>query len=583
MRAPSLFINRHSFGALALTALLGLPANAQTIAGQAPGYLPAAPRTPVATTAFNPLQAGHVVTGGAVVERAGILNVEGNTIRLLGIIVPLETAAQSRAAGDLIRLTNNQIVECAIVGTDTDGLALGACGTDTFPNLALAMIDSGRALVDRQQVAGTPVADLYLDAERQARRADLGLWGPEAGPVPRHLAGIPRSTPSDLAPPGRKPGMENLVASLGVGPVLRLQDGTEVPINTLVAAATQATPAAPAETMAADLSASFVPPDVPLPNARPTGTPPASQLDLYTLGLRELPGSEMSRQVASLDGPAPMVLEQQAAGVGNGLVSLIGHLDQVINRHQAAKDNGQLYLPTAPGQSPRTEPLNGGISFFGWLLLLSASGAFGAAAAYAYRWYSGLWPWERVTTEPAAVWAERQRQALVLAQELDREALNLSFALSERADIARLAAAKPSGRTAGDLRTLRVDPLNLITDNWDRIGRISRSIGLQARMLHSRMAEYDRRVSELATMAADGRLHESGHEVFGALAKRLDELSLESKALHQSLRQRTKAAKPKRRKQRRPASARTTARVKQDVRVAPLGPSVGGWSEVARA
>ena len=537
----------------------------------------AAPRMAVATSASNQMPVGQMIQGIAEVTSAGVVRVNGVDLRLHGIIVPLEASAQSRASGDMIRMTKGNPVECVTVGTDTDGMTLAACGTDIQPNLALALIDAGRALVDRQQVANTPVADLYLDAERQARRADLGLWGPETGPIPVHTAGTPRRmAPTNLAPPPPKP-MDQFAANQQQGPVIRFDDGSYIDLSNPISvpAPLPGTTSAPNST----LQSSFVAPDMPASltatnSGQGIGQESFDQVSFNTLGLRDLPDQTM--QLASLENALALPAELPAFGDapettmpsgGNDsvLLGLIGHLDDVIQRHRNAREQGELYVPTPPGEEPQTIPHNfpeemadstmmdtnqGGFAWWRVVVFMVVGSLAMAGAFWVFRWHQGFWPWERPMSGSQNAWQDRKRSARNLAATLDQEALNLSFALAERADIARLASSKPSGHTASDLRALRIEMPKLIGDNWEEVGRFSRSIGLQARMLHTQLAEYDRRVADLAALATEGRLHENIVDVFAALAKRLDELATLSKSVHQATRQRLKTPPAKTRKPR---------------------------------
>lgn len=561
----------------------------------------AAPRMPVEASTSNTVSVGKQIKGIAEVIGPAMISVQGYDLRLHGIIVPLERAAQTKASADLIRLTKGNPVDCVTVGMDSDGITLAACGTDLYPNLALALLDAGRALVDRQQVAGTPVADLYLDAERQARRADLGLWGNETGPIPTHTAGIDRqitAAPTALAPPAPKPLAMNTGSSgssrpaVSGGPIIRFDDGSSVDLSMLGAVPMSAAPE--------PVGSTFVPPD--LAAQQGIGQSAFDAVSFNTLGLRALPDDHQTGilsaqpQVASLDGsvelPATLPgFEDKSAQQSHNsmLLGLIGHLDDIIQRHRVAKERGEMYLPTPPGEEPRTVPMetetvtpqdsgSGYALLWGSLLALLIAG-LGTMAAQAYRWHQGIWPWERrsVNNSLGVAWADRQRRAQSLAQTLNQEALNLSFALSERADIARLASTTRSGQTASDLRALRINPPGFIGDNWHDIGRFSRSIGLQARMLHTQIAEFDRRVADQAALATEGRLHTSSDKVFAALAKRLEELSQAAKQLHVSVKSRSQSPNLKRQ------TKRVARPVQKAVRTSVSSPQDAGWAAAARA
>ncbi|MEO0394008.1 MAG: hypothetical protein AAF213_12320 [Pseudomonadota bacterium] len=532
----------------------------------------AAPRLPVATNLGNVTPVGARINGIAEITRAGVLRVQGRDLRLHGVIIPLEMAAQSRASGDLIRLTKGTPVQCVTVGTDTDGMTLAACGTEVIPNLALTLIDSGRALVDRQQVAGTPVADLYLDAERQARRADLGLWGNQSGgPIPVHTAGFNRRTPPrDLSPPAPKP-LDAAAINYSDGPVIRFDDGSVVDLSNPVPVASLApdTIATPASADRVSFITSDIPATAGVTASVASATNEVQDVQFHTFGLRDR--ANQPDQVASLD--AAIDLPSNLPEFGQPslpatlpndslLLGLIGHLDDVIQRHRAAQERGELYIPTPPGEAPRTIPMpvaeQPGVTMSPLLWVGLASLLLAALGLFLYYWYTGIWPWERKTRaqDSQQEWADRNRSARQLAMALDQETLNLSFALAERADIARLASNKPSGHTASDLRALRFDLPNLISEHWQEVGRFSRSIGLQARMLHTQLAEFDRRVADMAALATEGRLHEKNTDVFAALAVRLDELAVLSRSVHNGLRQRLK-----KRRRAQPSGPQTTRRV----------------------
>lgn len=589
---------------------IGGTARAQTYTPTG-GVTVAVPRTQVASTSLDVHPVGQHISGSVEVLSPTTLNVDGIDLRLHGIIVPIEMAAQSKAAANLLRMTKGQTADCYTVGTDTDGLPLAACGAGNYPNLALALLDAGRAMVDRQQVASTPVADMYLAAERQARRADLGLWGSETGPVPVYPRGSVRPTmPADLQPPDRKPGdVEDMtLAGAGQGygnaangPVIRFSDGSSIDLSQPL------DHAAPLEPLRAPGTVSFVSPDQPLASApTPTVYEAGGTVDggFSSMGLIAEPGNTSGntpgvQQVASLGDSqlgmtAPSVSQQQPLmDANNTLIQLVNAIDQVMSQNRKAYEQGNIHLPTPPGEPERVmareattatsaPDIKSGLN--GWLVALGALllGALAAGVAWGLRWYHGIWPWEQQAKPDQNFWLERRRQSVSLAQALAQCSLDLSFALSERADIARLAAANPSGRSASDLRALRIDAPALIGDNWERIGQFNRQIGLRARQFHSRIAEYDRRVADLAALATEGRLHDSGLAVFSTLAERLEQMAVEARELNQETRSRlqqvTHVPKPSR-----PARPTGAKRKKKRARPGPAQQPVGSWSTMATA
>ncbi len=98
-----------------------------------------------------------------------------NRIRLAQIDAPERRQAfGARARQMLSRLAFGQSVDCEVAGTDRYARQIAACKVQGV-DLGEAMVREGGAWVYRQYASG-PMAETYLAAENNARKAQRGLW-----------------------------------------------------------------------------------------------------------------------------------------------------------------------------------------------------------------------------------------------------------------------------------------------------------------------------------------------------------------------------------------------------------------------
>lgn len=170
-------------------ALFSLSAGAQSAPATAP-----APAQPFSTSAM-------------AVDIGTLAGANNMTIVLWGIS-PAEKSDSVegiRARVYLDDLIGGRQVRCLpMSGTPGAGATVHArCLSGDERDLSLQMIGAGLATVDRSDVNGTELAQAYLNAERQARIGQRGIWNtasaasPAAAPAahaaiaPEHIAGLP--------------------------------------------------------------------------------------------------------------------------------------------------------------------------------------------------------------------------------------------------------------------------------------------------------------------------------------------------------------------------------------------------------
>lgn len=126
------------------------------------------------------------------------LRAEGLTIRLWGIRpartddAPLEL----RAMDLLTNLIQEGQVNCKLEGGVIPEL-VGRCVTQTNQDLALALLSSGLAIVDRRQTYNTHFAMAYETAQQQARGGKQGVWAL----LDRQAVALPKWLQSDVLAP----------------------------------------------------------------------------------------------------------------------------------------------------------------------------------------------------------------------------------------------------------------------------------------------------------------------------------------------------------------------------------------------
>lgn len=128
-----------------------------------------------------------VVSGRAKVLDGDTIEIAGTRIRLEGIDAPESSQMCSRkgaglwpcgaeATAHLKRLTSGRRVVCESAGEDYYGRMLGWCAVDGL-DINAEMVRSGFAW------AFVRYSTRYVAAEREARRAEAGIWQGEAEPA----------------------------------------------------------------------------------------------------------------------------------------------------------------------------------------------------------------------------------------------------------------------------------------------------------------------------------------------------------------------------------------------------------------
>lgn len=128
-----------------------------------------------------------IVSGRAKVFDGDTIEIAGTRIRLEGIDAPETTQMCSRAgrgmwpcgteaARHLKRLTGGRQVVCESAGEDVYGRMLGRCLVEGL-DINAEMVRSGFAW------AFVRYSRRYVAAEREARRAEAGIWQGEAEPA----------------------------------------------------------------------------------------------------------------------------------------------------------------------------------------------------------------------------------------------------------------------------------------------------------------------------------------------------------------------------------------------------------------
>lgn len=99
-------------------------------------------------------------------------------IRLWGIEPLPEDSASAKLASKLAleQLIRSASVNCTIKAWQGQTYAIAQCVNTSEKDIALALIEQGYAMADRQQIAGTLFETIYNDAETKARQSNIGLW-----------------------------------------------------------------------------------------------------------------------------------------------------------------------------------------------------------------------------------------------------------------------------------------------------------------------------------------------------------------------------------------------------------------------
>jgi endonuclease YncB( thermonuclease family) len=141
-----------------------------------------APRTPVAIEKLKGPDDNHSFTGTAFAIDGERMRLGDREIRLFGIVAPsLSSIMGPTARQALDQLLTGKTVSCQTRDRDREGRPLVQCTTDTTPDLALALVKDGYAVVARGSLAATDLAVPYDQAEKEASGSHKGMWGPLVG------------------------------------------------------------------------------------------------------------------------------------------------------------------------------------------------------------------------------------------------------------------------------------------------------------------------------------------------------------------------------------------------------------------
>lgn len=101
------------------------------------------------------------------------------TIALWGIdpVTPIGTLENLRARITLDDLIGEKQIRCMPQAPTTGGIIRAQCLNIQERDLALYLLSSGLVSAKRSELIGSPLANAYLGAERNARANRLGIWG----------------------------------------------------------------------------------------------------------------------------------------------------------------------------------------------------------------------------------------------------------------------------------------------------------------------------------------------------------------------------------------------------------------------
>jgi endonuclease YncB( thermonuclease family) len=117
------------------------------------------------------------VSGPALVIDGDGLKIGEGEIRLFGIDAPeMRGGAEGhRSRTALEKLIADKPVSCEVLDLDCYKRLIATC-TVAGHDLGEAMLAIGQAVTYRKFLAGTPVEDRYMAAERSAQAGRLGVW-----------------------------------------------------------------------------------------------------------------------------------------------------------------------------------------------------------------------------------------------------------------------------------------------------------------------------------------------------------------------------------------------------------------------
>ena len=117
------------------------------------------------------------VAGPALVIDGDGLKIRESEVRLFGIDAPeMRGGADGRRSRTALeKLMADRPVSCEVLNLDRYKRLIAICTVDG-QDLGEAMLAIGQAVTYRKFLAGSPVEDRYLAAERAAQAGHLGVW-----------------------------------------------------------------------------------------------------------------------------------------------------------------------------------------------------------------------------------------------------------------------------------------------------------------------------------------------------------------------------------------------------------------------
>lgn len=190
-----------------------------------------------------------IVEGQATAIDTERLHIGDTDIRLFGVVPPQLSASYGpQARAWLDQLIQGETVTCRL--RDQDARIAATCGTAKAPDLALALLQQGLAVVARGSVRGTELAETYAQAEDQAQKQKVGLWSvvpvsaavtilpvgqgltKTAAPPATEVKPVPENPPAKVPAETRRVTKEEApVVASGDTPVAEASIGAEPPAS----------------------------------------------------------------------------------------------------------------------------------------------------------------------------------------------------------------------------------------------------------------------------------------------------------------------------------------------------------------
>lgn len=158
------------------------------------------------------------VSGPVEIAGPGLISIEGQTIRLWGILMPgRETREGVVAYGQFTSLLEGRALSCVPTGDDGPIVSDAICRTEQGADIAQLLVREGWALDDGPRSRG-----YYLDEMEEAAARRRGVWGLAADGVVPLEAGAERPR---LAAPVNEPQVQPETAA---EPVARVPDAGQL-------------------------------------------------------------------------------------------------------------------------------------------------------------------------------------------------------------------------------------------------------------------------------------------------------------------------------------------------------------------